>query len=94
MKNARVIFAPEVDAAIMDLIDHVGVDEVPAVLDFLERVQKKLVGTLSAFPEGGRRFQGKLRMFPVEKYTFLYEYHAEQNEVHVLEMKAPGLDWR
>ena len=94
MKNAKVIFGPEVDAAILALIDYVEVDEIPAVLDFLERIQDRLVNTLSTFPESGSRFQGQVRMQVVEKYTFLYEYHVDSNEVHVLDMKGPGQNWR
>jgi|AntRauTorckE5430_2_1112549.scaffolds.fasta_scaffold01120_6 hypothetical protein len=94
MKNATVFLGPEVDAAILALIDYVEVDEIPAVLNFLDRIQERLVNTLSTFPEGGSRFQGNVRMKVVEKYAFLYEYHADTNEVHVLDMKGPGLDWR
>lgn len=94
MKFTKVIFAPEVDAAILDLIDYVDVGDIPAVLDFIEQLQRRLASTLSTFPEGGSRFQGHVRMFTVKRYTFLYEYHGELNEVHVLDMKAPGRDWR
>lgn len=94
MKNTTVIFGPEVDAAFLALIDYVELDEIPAVLDFLERIQERLVNTLSTFPEGGSRFQGNVRMKVVEKYTFLYEYHESSNEVHILEMKGPGQNWR
>jgi hypothetical protein len=33
-------------------------------------------------------------MFPVDGYVFLYEYHPAQGEVHVLDMIAPGHNWR
>ncbi|WP_420013225.1 hypothetical protein [Tateyamaria sp.] len=94
MSNATVIFAPEVDAAILDLIDYVEVSDIPAVLNFLEGVQQRLVHTLSTFPNGGSPFQGNVRLFTVDRYAFLYEYHPNLNEVHVLEMMAPGRDWR
>jgi len=94
MKDAKVIFGPEVDAAIVRLIDFVGVDEIPDVLHFLDLLQTRLVETLVTFPESGARFQGEVRMFSVAGHTFLYEYHARTNEVHVLEMIAPGQDWR
>jgi len=94
MKTAKVIFGPHVDAAILALIDYVEMEDIPAVLDFLDRIQERLVHTLSTLPEGGNRFQGNVRMKAVEKYTFLYEYHTDTNEVHVLDMKGPGLDWR
>ena len=94
MKNATVIFGPGVDAAITYLIDYVDIDDLPTVITFLERIQTRLVNTLATLPEGGSRFQGTVRMMVVEKYTFLYEYHASLNEVHVLEMIAPGKDWR
>jgi hypothetical protein len=76
------------------LIDYVELADIPAVLDFLERIQERLVNTLSTFPEGGNPFQGNVRMKVVEKYTFLYEYHADSNEVHILDMKGPGQNWR
>ncbi|WP_068306008.1 type II toxin-antitoxin system RelE/ParE family toxin [Pararhodobacter sp. CCB-MM2] len=94
MKKATVIFGSSVDAAIRDMIDYVELDSIPTVIRFLERVQQRLVGTLSTFPESGSPFQGSVRLFVVEGYSFLYEYHPERNEVHVLEMKAPGIDWR
>ena len=94
MKNATVIFGPSVDAAVRDMIDYVNVDSIPNVITFLDRIQQRLVRTLSLFPESGSPFQVSIRIFVVEGYSFLYEYHPESNEVHVLEMKAPGMDWR
>lgn len=94
MKNAVVVFGPSVDAALLALIDHVDVGDIPAIIIFLERIQDRSVGTLSAYPEAGNRFQGNVRMMVVEKHTFVYEYHAPQNEVYVLDMLAPGQNWR
>lgn len=94
MQPATVLFAPGVDAALVEFIDHVDVDSIPTVLDFLERIQARLIKTLSTLPEAGPVFQGKVRMFPVEGYVFLYEHHPAVNEVHVLDMIAPGRNWR
>ena len=94
MKNAVVLFAPSVDAALTNMIDYVETDDLPAVLNFLEELQTRLVHTLSTHPEGGAPFQGTVRMFAIRGYTFLYEYHGEANEVHVLDMIAPGQNWR
>lgn len=94
MQPAKVLFAPGVDAALVELIDHVDVDSIPTVLDFLERIQARLVKTLSTLPEAGPVFQGKVRMFPVEGYVFLYEHHPGEGEIHVLDMIAPGRNWR
>lgn len=94
MHPVTVIFAPAVDAALIQLIDHVDVDSIPAVLDFLERIQTRLVATLSTFPEAGAIFQGEVRMFPIDGYVFLYEHHAGAQEIHVLDLIAPGRNWR
>lgn len=94
MRDATVIFGPGVHDAITSLIDYVDPSDIPTVITFLERIQNRLVKTLSTTPEGGAPFQGAVRMFVVERYTFLYEYHSDSNEVHVLEMIAPGQDWR
>ena len=94
MKKATIIFAPEVDAAILRLIDYVDPSEIPAVLDFLDAIQGRMVRTLTDAPEGGPRFKGQTRMFPLDGYTFLYEYHVDRNEVHVLDLMMPGQNWR
>jgi hypothetical protein len=94
MQAITVLFAPGVDAALVELIDHVDVDSIPTVLDFLERIQGRLVTTLGTFPEAGPVFQGRVRMLAVDGYVFLYEHHPAANEVHVLDMIAPGRNWR
>jgi len=94
MPPVTVLFGPGVDTALGDLIDYVDVDSIPSVLDFLERVQTRLVETLSTFPEAGSVFQGRVRMFVVDGYVFLYEHHPEAGEVHVLDMITPGRNWR
>jgi hypothetical protein len=45
MQPITVLFAPAVDAALVELIDHADVDSIPTVLDFLERIQTRLVQT-------------------------------------------------
>jgi hypothetical protein len=58
MQPVTVLFAPAVDAALVELIDHVDVDRIATVLDFLERIQGRFVQTLSTVPEAGPFFQG------------------------------------
>lgn len=94
MPPVTVIFAPGLDAALVEIIDYVDVDSIPTVLEFLERVQTRLVETLSTFPEASAVFQGEVRMFPVDGYVFLYEHHEAEREVHVLDLIAPGRNWR
>lgn len=94
MKDAKIILAPEVDAAIVRLIDHVHPSEIPDVLNFLEGIHQRMVQSLSTFPEGGARFQGRVRFLSLEGYTYLFEYHEDANEVHVLDLMMPGQDWR
>ena len=94
MQDVTVLFAPGVDAALVELIDHVDSDSIPTVLNFLERIQARLVQTLCAFPEAGPVFQGAVRIFPVEGYVFLYEHRPAEGAVHVLDMIAPGRNWR
>lgn len=94
MKNATIILAPAVDAAILRLIDHVEPSEIPGVLVFLEGIQQRMVQMLRDFPEGSARFQGNVRFLALERYTYLYEYHADANEVHVLDLMMPGQNSR
>lgn len=94
MRPVTVLFAPGVDAVLVTLVDHVDTDSLPALLDFLERIQTHLVDTLCSLPEAGPVFQGTVRMFPVEGYVFLYEFDPGAREVHVLDMIAAGRNWR
>lgn len=92
--TVTVILGPGVDAAIDAIIDYVEIDSIPTVLTFLENIQSRLVRTLSTLPSGGSKFQGNVRAYVVEGYVFLYEYHEDANEVHVLDMIAPGRNWK
>ncbi|MHA7886151.1 hypothetical protein [Roseicyclus sp.] len=94
MKGATIILAPEVDAAILRLIDHVDPSDIPNVLRFLDGIHQRMARTLSAFPEAGVAFQGSVRFLALEGYTYLYEYHGDLNEVHVLDLMMPGQNWR
>ena len=94
MQHTKVILAPEVDAAILRLIDYVHPSEIPAVLDFLEALQHRLVHTLISAPLAGRLFQGKVRFLSLSGYTYLYEYDPDRAEVYVLDLMMPGQDWR
>ena len=76
------------------LVDHVDTDSLPALLDFLERIQTRLVDRLDTLPEAGPVFQSTVRMFPVEGSVFLCEYDLGAREVQVLDMIAPGRNWR
>lgn len=94
MKKATIILAPEVDTAVLRLIDHMDASEIPDVLAFLEGVHQRMASTLSDFPESGARFQSGVRFLSLSGYTYLYEYLAEANEVHVLDLMMPGQNWR
>ena len=76
------------EAALIALIDHVDVDSILTVLDFLERTQKPLVEIVSAAPEVGPVFQGAVRKFTAHGYVLHCEYHPSKGEAHVLDMIA------
>lgn len=92
--DIQVIFAPSVNDAIEQFLDYVEIDALGDALNFIEDLQKRLVQTLSTFPEGGPVFQGETRYFSVRGYTFLYEYDAVSKLVTVLDMYGRGQDWR
>jgi hypothetical protein len=94
MKGAAIILSPEIDAAILRLIDHVDSTEILKVLNFLEGIHRRMARTLSTLPESGARFQGRVRLLALGGYIYLYEYHEDRNEVHVLDLMMPGQNWR
>lgn len=92
--NTKVIFAPGVDDAILNYLDYVEIDDIPQVLSFINKAQKRLVETLSVFPMGGRNFQKNTQFYPIEGYVFIYEYDEEFNQVNVIDLYTPGQNWR
>ena len=50
MQPATVLSAPGVDAALAKLMERADIDGIPTVLDFLDRIQTRLVETLGTFP--------------------------------------------
>jgi len=58
-------------------------DSIPIVLDLLERIQRRLVKTLSTFPEAGAVFQGKVWIVSFSVLTYIKvrsgECHANRN---------------
>ncbi len=94
MAPATIILAPEVDTAILRLIDHVDISETPAVLAFVDMVHQRMARTLAEFPHAGARFQGQVRFLSIAGYTYLYEYDPDGNAVHVLDLMMPGQNWR
>ena len=80
--------------AILRLIDYVDPSEIPDVLNFLEGIHQRMARVLSDFPESGAPFQGQVRFLSLEGYAYLYEFHEDTNEVHVLDLMMPGQNWR
>ncbi|XGA79925.1 hypothetical protein OR573_15840 [Halomonas sp. CH40] len=70
MKGATIILSPEVDAAILRLIDYVDPSEIPDVVNFLEDIHQRMARVLSDFPESGAPFQGQVRFLSLEGYTY------------------------
>ena len=88
-----VIFAPEVDQAILHHLDFVGMGEIPQTINSIEDAKNRLEKTLSTFPLGGSRFQNDTYYFPVKGYVFIYEFDRENNAVNVLDIHMPGENW-
>lgn len=94
MQPVTVLFAPAVDAALVELIDHVDVDRILTLLDFLRAGPETPGRDPYHLPAAGPIFQGEVRMLTVEGRAFPYEHYPAKGEVHVLDMIAPGRNWR
>lgn len=89
-----VRFSIPVDEALLEILGHISRDNPAAALDLVEDLQRRIVETLSQFPDSGATFRNGRRFLTIRRYTFVYRHYPEKDEVWVMEVFGPGMDWR
>jgi plasmid stabilization system protein ParE len=90
----RVLFSAKADRALMDALRHIAQDKPVAAVDLIVDLQERLVQTLSTFPEAGAKWQDDRRALTIRRDAFVYRFDAVRDEVVVMNVYGPGMDWR
>ncbi len=67
---------------------------VPASLIAFGDLRRRIVDTLSQFPDSGTKWRDGRRVLTIRRYTFAYRHYPAEAEVWVLDVFGPGMDWR
>lgn len=94
MTQVIVIFAPIIHTALENIVDFDEHITASAMLDLIERIEIRLVSDLAQSPTIGPIFRGSVRMFQIENYVFLYEYHQKAGKIYILDIVSPTQNWR
>ena len=89
-----VRISDQADRALLDALIYIYQDNPVAAFDLIADLQKRIVQTLEVFPEAGARWRGDQRFLTIRHYTFVYRHDAVREEVLVLDVFGPGMDWR
>ena len=92
MTSVRI--SDEADRALLKAMIHVGRDNPVAAFNLMADLQKRVVMTLGVFPEAGARWEDGKRFLTIRRYTFVYRFDPARDEVVVLDVFGPGMDWR
>jgi len=65
-----------------------------AALRLVDEIQQRLDNVLTVFPEAGPRAGGESRFLTVRGHSALYRFDAVKDEVLVMNVFGPGMDWR
>ena len=84
----------EADRARLDALNYISQDNPAAAVNLIIDLQKRVVQTLSVFPDAGVKWDGERRLLTIRRYTFIYRHDAAKGEVVVLDVFGPGMDWR
>jgi plasmid stabilization system protein ParE len=82
------------DKALLNAIGYISQDNPTAAVNLIIDLQKRVVQTLSVFPDAGVTWNGDRRLLTIRRYTFIYRHDAAKGEVVVLDLFGPGMDWR
>jgi plasmid stabilization system protein ParE len=78
----------------MDALGYIAQDNPAAAVNLIIDLQKRVAQVLGTFPEAGVKWYGELRVLTIRRYAFVYQYDTGSEEVMVLDVFGPGMDWR
>lgn len=91
---ARVRISGRADRALLEALRYIAQDNPTAAVDLIADLRERAVQTLGTFPEAGAKWQDGRRAMTIRRYAFVYRYDAVKDEVVVMNVFGPGVDWR
>ena len=92
--TAKVIFTSKARRALISIAVYIAQDDEAAAYRLVTELEKRVNEMLSLFPDAGARTQAGQRQFAVRRHMFVYRYDAAKQEVVVMNVFGPGMDWR
>lgn len=90
----RVRISARADRALSEVLHYIAQDNPVAAINLIADLQDRLVRTLSAFPKAGVKWHDDRRVMTIRRYASIYRYDAVKDEVVVMNVFGPGMDWR
>ena len=90
----KVRISVKADRALRETLIHIAQDNPTAGVNLIAELRKRDVGTLSVFPEAGTKWGEGKRFLTIRRYAFVYRFDPARDEVMVLDVFGPGMDWR
>lgn len=91
---ATVVFSNRARRSLLEILGFIARDNPQAALGLIIELEKRVVETLSAFPEAGMKWQDGRRVLVVRRYSVGYRFDAAKGVVVVMVVFSPGMDWR
>ena len=91
---ARVVYSVRARRSLQEIALFIAERDRDAAKRLVQDIRRRLDEVLSVFPEAGTNAEGGRRSFVVRRHSVIYRYDAERDEVVVIEVFGPGMDWR
>lgn len=78
----------------LNILTHIAEVNPESAFQLVDDLQHRLSGVLSLFPEAGAADGGSRRFLTIRRHSAVYRFDAAQDEVIVLDVFGPGMDWR
>lgn len=91
---SKIIISPSADQDLKSILSFIAEDSPERALHFVDELQEKAKTILGTFPESGHVFKQDQRYITIKRYVLVYEYHAQIDTVYILEVHAPGKNWK
>lgn len=90
----KVRTSAKADRALLEALTYIARDNPSAAVNLIADLQKRVVQTLGTSPEAGVKSHDDRRALSIRRYVFACRYDAERDEVVVMNVFGPGMDWR
>lgn len=89
-----VVFSNRARRSLLEILQYIATVNPQAALGLIADLEKRVVETLSTFPEAGKKWLDGRRVLVVRRYSVGYRFDAAKGVVVVMVVFSPGMDWR